>query len=254
LDSEKYQSAREIDLAKRNGEYWRLLYVAMTRARDRLFIFGCDDGSENENWHSKLYEIVKNMPGALISDNGAITISSGEKMPESMPEKVAKNIETHTLAFQNKSLIKHNSNQNGEKIAISEFIRGAGKKFAMRRGADIHRQLQFLDLSSDSELAAQIRANPEIARFWAAGSRAEVPIAGTIGGRFHSFRIDRMIETPDSVEFIDFKTDLTQGRRPEYAAKLKQYAALLSRIFPDKAIRANILWMHDWALDKIAAP
>jgi ATP-dependent exoDNAse (exonuclease V) beta subunit len=122
---------------------------------------------------------------------------------------------------------------------------------AVRYGTDAHKKLQFLTLGDDDEMAEKIRANPDLAKFWAPGSRAEVPLAGWIDGRFYSFRIDRMIETGGAAEFLDYKTDAARGRRDEYVGKLKQYAALLARIHPDKKISAHILWLHDWELEKI---
>jgi ATP-dependent helicase/nuclease subunit A len=121
----------------------------------------------------------------------------------------------------------------------------------MEHGTDIHRQLQHLSLSDGGELAARIGADSNIARFWGAGSRAEVPLAGWIGGDFYSMRIDRMLETPDAVLFLDYKTDEAKGRRDEYVQKMRKYAALLSRIFPGKKIIGSILWLRDWKLDEI---
>jgi ATP-dependent helicase/nuclease subunit A len=96
--------------------------------------------------------------------------------------------------------------------------------------------------------------NPEIAKFWADGARAEVPIAGMIGDTFYSFRIDRLIERGDEVLFLDYKTDTSRALRDEYIIKLKKYATLLARIFPHKKIHGHILWLHDWELEEVTEP
>jgi ATP-dependent exoDNAse (exonuclease V) beta subunit len=60
---------------KKMAEYWRLLYVAMTRARDKLFIYGfCKNkNASNDAWHTKLWETLQTMPGATITPE-SITI------------------------------------------------------------------------------------------------------------------------------------------------------------------------------------
>lgn len=250
VDSEKYKTAKEIELGGRVSEYWRLFYVALTRARDRLYVFGCDDGTRNENWHSKLYEIIKGMPGARVLDDGTIAVSNPQTNPSKPAEKIAEKAEPAPLILPGNQLKELDFSKNIVKTPISDIIGNFSQKYGVRYGTDVHKKLQFLSLGDDGELAERIRQNPALSKFWEAGGRAEVPIAGTIGGRFCSFRVDRMIETDDSVEFLDYKTDSTRARRDEYVEKLKKYAALLSRIYPSKSIRAHILWLHDWQLDE----
>lgn len=52
------------------AEYYRLLYVAMTRARDRLYIYGYTpykNASENA-WHTQLWRVLSSAPNADASD------------------------------------------------------------------------------------------------------------------------------------------------------------------------------------------
>lgn len=125
------------------------------------------------------------------------------------------------------------------------------EKFATDRGTDIHRQLQFLKLSDDNEVAKKIKSNPELLKFWGQGSRAEVPIAGTINGKFYSKRIDRLIFTDQEMLFIDYKTDTNQVRREEYEKTMKTYSILLHAAFPNHRIVGYILWLNNWTLEKV---
>ncbi|MCL2339277.1 MAG: hypothetical protein FWC51_05000 [Proteobacteria bacterium] len=139
------------------------------------------------------------------------------------------------------------------------------------------------------DLIEKIIKNPEIARFFTAAPgvkiRTEVPIAGTIDGRFVSRRIDRMIiyDTPTqdslarihsqaesipppaanaagagkanrpagSIEFLDYKTDADRGaRREKYENQMREYAALLAAAYPGRCVRGYILWLHDWELER----
>ena len=51
-------------------EYYRLLYVAMTRARDELYVYGYTSGKNaNEmSWHALLWNVLGNIDGAENDD------------------------------------------------------------------------------------------------------------------------------------------------------------------------------------------
>lgn len=100
----------------------------------------------------------------------------------------------------------------------------------------------------------RIHSVPGLDAFFAAGSRCEVPVAGFINGKFISRRIDRMRvdDAQKSVAVLDYKTDTDKSaRHGEYVAQLREYAALLRRIYPGYKISAHILWMHDWCMERI---
>jgi ATP-dependent exoDNAse (exonuclease V) beta subunit len=138
------------------------------------------------------------------------------------------------------------------------------KKLATARGTAAHAQLQHIVLGrdgqgdkGDAELIAKIRTHPEIAKFFTPGPelqiRTEVPIAGIINNRFASRRIDRLIVGENTVEFIDYKTDTDRTMlRDKYAAQMREYAALLSAVYPGCTVRGFILWLHDWELEEIS--
>ncbi len=131
----------------------------------------------------------------------------------------------------------------------------SGEKFATDHGTDIHRQLQFLHLTDDTEIAKRIKSNPELAKFWGPYSRAEVPIAGFVSGKFYSKRIDRLVYINDemgkNILFIDYKTDTNRARREDYENTMKLYATLLRTTHPDCHISGFILWLNSWQLEKI---
>jgi ATP-dependent helicase/nuclease subunit A len=86
---------------------------------------------------------------------------------------------------------------------------------------------------------------------YAPGSRAEVPIVGRlmIGDKAVrvSGQIDRLAVTQDAVLIADFKTNRPAPRRigdvpPVYIRQLALYRAVLSKLYPAKAIRAALVW------------
>lgn len=52
------------------AEYYRLLYVAMTRTRDELYIYGCDiDRAPDMVWHKQLWNVFGNKRELFIDDD-----------------------------------------------------------------------------------------------------------------------------------------------------------------------------------------
>jgi ATP-dependent helicase/nuclease subunit A len=142
-----------------------------------------------------------------------------------------------------------------------------------RRGRLIHRLLQSLpdrpageraaamrrflaqpglmmDEAAREEIAAEVAAvlqAPEIAHAFGPGSRAEVPLAGVVGGRVVAGQVDRLAVSDQEVLVIDYKTNRTPPATPEavpsvYLRQMAAYAALLRQIYPDRRVRCALLW------------
>ncbi len=65
-NSDLWCTAAQLDMDKKMAEYWRLLYVAMTRARDQLYIYGfcTNKNPPDDAWHTRLWETLQSMPSA----------------------------------------------------------------------------------------------------------------------------------------------------------------------------------------------
>lgn len=68
--SERVASATDANMQNKISEYYRLLYVAMTRARDELYIYGFTPhkNAPDMAWHTQLWNRLSGMPGADISE------------------------------------------------------------------------------------------------------------------------------------------------------------------------------------------
>ncbi|MEE9195441.1 MAG: PD-(D/E)XK nuclease family protein, partial [Alphaproteobacteria bacterium] len=94
---------------------------------------------------------------------------------------------------------------------------------------------------------SKILTDPEFGPLFGPGSRAEVAIAATVGGRALSGRIDRLVVRDDEVLIVDFKSN---RRPPErladlpraYLAQLAAYTKVIDQIYPDRPVRAALLW------------
>ncbi|MFZ1431371.1 MAG: PD-(D/E)XK nuclease family protein, partial [Geminicoccaceae bacterium] len=161
---------------------------------------------------------------------------------------------------------------------------GTGAVYATRfqRGLLIHRLIQFLpDLAAADravaggrllqglapELATADRdelvrqvvdllARAEFGAVFAAGSRAEQPICGVVAGRAILGQIDRLVVTEREILLVDCKSNRTPpatvDRAPlAYLRQLAAYRALLMQIYPDRPVRAALLWTEAPRLDEV---
>jgi ATP-dependent helicase/nuclease subunit A len=156
-------------------------------------------------------------------------------------------------------------------------LQPAGSATALLRGTLVHRLMQSLpDIPAErrrktaddylerrgSDLPAEDRAHlaeqvmlvledPRFCECYGPASRAEVPIVGrlNLGGKTVrvSGQIDRLAVTQSSVLIADFKTNRPAPQRIEdvpqsYVRQLALYRAVLAKLYPDKTVRAALIW------------
>jgi ATP-dependent helicase/nuclease subunit A len=110
---------------------------------------------------------------------------------------------------------------------------------------------------SDAEVAEwtaealAVTESPDHRALFAEGSRAEVPLIGTVKtprGTFTvSGQVDRLAVTASDVLIVDYKTnrpppDSATGVALAYRRQLALYRALLGAIYPEHRVRAFLLW------------
>jgi len=154
---------------------------------------------------------------------------------------------------------------------------GDEREFARLRGTLAHRLLQSLpDIPDErrrkaaddylartggklpteerTQLAEEVMRVLGSARFgelFGPNSHAEVPIVGelTLGNKtvLISGQVDRLSVTETAVLIGDFKTNRPAPRRieevpPTYVRQLALYSAILARLYPDRPLRAALIW------------
>ncbi len=249
------KTATDEDLQLKLQEYYRLLYVAMTRARDRLYIYGFKGERESGvefAWHTTLSSVLPNMPGIEIDNENVMRfVQDGIKESESSIISKNKEFTPRPLVSLQKSgpeLIQTEKN-----LTIADLIKQHElENYALNTGVQKHKELQFIDLNSSSELVDKIKSNKEISRFFEPNARTEMPIAGIINGKFQSRRIDRVVINKDEILFMDYKTDIDKLlHREHYESQMQDYAKLLSLVYTDRRISGFILWLNDFSLEQI---
>ena len=106
--------------------------------------------------------------------------------------------------------------------------------------------------------------DPRFGPVFAPGSRAEVSIVGRLErpGRARALvsgQIDRLVVTPSEVLIVDYKTNYAPPRLAAevpsgYVRQLALYRAVLARLYPQRPVRAALLWTEAPELMEISAP
>ena len=112
-------------------------------------------------------------------------------------------------------------------------------------------------------MLAQVLAvldTPHFAPLFGPGSRGEVPIVGRIErpglpSRIVNGQVDRLSVTPEAVLIADYKTDRPAPRIAPagYVRQLTLYRAVLGRLYPDRTVRAALLWTEGPELVELSA-
>lgn len=267
-------------------EYHRLLYVALTRAENELYIYAYGNKNQ-EAWYNLCREALaekgadENEPIEVISIAEEVEkedkkISEPPKVYKVEPW-IDKSIEAESALSKPYTPSKEESDE--EPDSASPLIDN-GKFY--RRGTLIHRLLQFLPQNSGNHEDAidtflqqnnenfspqeceqikievlKLLKNPEFAEIFGADSQAEVPIMGEVDGKILSAQIDRLIILPDKIKIVDFKTNRPPAQSvadtpPQYIKQLESYAKLMHKIYPQKPIETYILWTNETRLMKVA--
>jgi ATP-dependent helicase/nuclease subunit A len=284
--SEEARQAPQLIAAKQEktdallAEYYRLFYVALTRARDALHIFGTASKKgevKPKSWYA-LAEAAMQALGAEEHD-GKRELRDIPTLNQSPMAAHARFSEVLALpewihasapAMTQEARVLSPSQLAGN-TQVSAYAQAASGDLRTR-GVRIHRILELLRATSDrEEIAAlialvapdwdvdeQAYALEEIAKLhaaerwlWEYPSQAEVTVAGTITIHNHdvaiSGQIDRLIELPQEVVILDYKT----GRHipsdaseiaEQYRLQLKAYQALVSKLYPTKHVRTALVW------------
>ncbi|MBY0565743.1 MAG: double-strand break repair helicase AddA [Hyphomonadaceae bacterium] len=279
-DDAKVATARAAHEQRALREHWRLLYVAMTRARDRLIVCGPQFGSSKlgeakESWRLAVEEALRNLGAVEIDTPYGKGLRYGDIAHAAAAPKVALDQtplpEWARTVAPRVTARAYASPSRIERINPALFSpRGDGQK-RFRRGRLIHGLLQRLPDIAPSQRAKSARNwlerqgcdpteieayatealavldDQRFAAVFGPRSRAEAPIVGEARGKLVSGIVDRLVVDDARVIVLDFKT----GRPPpadvadvpaSYALQLALYREVLRKIFPAKPVTCALLW------------
>jgi ATP-dependent helicase/nuclease subunit A len=293
------QAREETDRAARD-EYRRLLYVAMTRAAERLIVCGTQGRTKIPDgcWYQLVRDALEPHCASEPADDGDGEVKRYRKHAEtdSKPGAIADPAQAQMALLPpwlSRDAARELPAMRTVTPSSAEEDKGhrpasGGAKAALERGRLTHRLMQALpdipperrakaigdylaragdklEAAERAALAEQVMRvldDPRFQALFAAGSRAEVPIIGklTIGGASVgiSGQIDRLAVTQNTVFIADFKTNRPAPQRiedvpPTYVRQLALYRAVLAKLYPEKVVRAALVWTEAPDLMELSA-
>jgi ATP-dependent helicase/nuclease subunit A len=239
-------------------EHWRLLYVALTRASERLVIAGIEPTTAlaENSWHKRVERAMQSLGAqweadalwtAAVRYRGIVTAAPPKPKPPRQELTAAPVPDWAKRAAPPESrpprpLAPSALAEDRESAPAPSLEQGA----AVQRGIHIHQLLERLppvppadrqkaamgwlqqsggvanvvERERLADLVTSILDDPQFAPLFGAGSLAEAPIAATLtDGRVVAGTVDRLLIEDDRISVIDYKT----GRAPEREELIPAY-------------------------------
>ncbi|MBL8531510.1 MAG: double-strand break repair helicase AddA [Hyphomonadaceae bacterium] len=265
--------------ARMEGEHWRLLYVAMTRGRDRLVVCGAERGNVSAGEHDKAWRLAVQQGleragatpcetpfGEGLRLGAVLTAPGGEASHEAAPRLPA-----WAQAPAPGARVEVAAPSRVVHIDPALFSPRGDGRLRFQRGRLIHSLLQRLpDLAPERREAAayawlarqgvaedlaaaltrealDVIGDARFAAVFGPASRAEAPIVGAVGSKAVRGVVDRLMVEDARVLVLDYKTDRPAPRdvvnAPEpYVLQMALYRAVLRQIFPAHSVACALLW------------
>jgi len=281
FQSEIFKEKSEKENIKSEKEYLRLLYVAMTRAEDRLYIGGWKGKGEvkSDCW----YSLIKDkFPADAIEENKILRFEKEQTAELKKDTKSGKDtyiaepipkwafVKAGAEPVPSKPLSP--SKLDDDEMSINSPL-SKGEEWKFSRGNIVHKLLELLpdideakrenaierylareslaiDKKSQAKLKNEILTvlnTPDFSDIFGRNSQAEVDICGVIGSKVIAGTIDRLVVTESEVIIVDFKSNREspddESKIPViYLKQLGAYISLIRKIYPNKQVKSALLW------------
>ena len=252
-------------LRKETPEYWRLLYVAMTRAQDRLYIASRKD---QKGWMPVLDKAFKNTDHLDTTGRDPVHVSRGTEQDSTIQDSECPDWMTHFSSSAKDKAV--GLTQESQKPILFSDLR------LRRWGTALHQILDELPLIDSKQwfhkstrFLVKEGMSSQRARSWTARlvrllhredlrplffeSLSERSIKTPTG----VVRPDRLLIRDRQVWIVDLKSSRLDGSLPplavrdRYAAQMRSYGQALQILYPNRPVRLSILWLATGVLEDV---
>jgi ATP-dependent helicase/nuclease subunit A len=278
-DNALLKQLRQQEEQERYSEYMRLLYVALTRAEDELYIAGYESGKKvsDRSWYSLIKGALEK--GAHV-DGGVLYLTSEQEAPVKNSDN-----STEVVVELFPDYLKgspENSDDAVSRYQASSFEEDAqphyysDSNYGIERGKLIHSLLELLpgvekeerygyalkvaqsyrEFFEPKQLDLMIKEsislldNPDLSELFSTSSFAELPIFGKIDGALFSGQIDCLVMKEKELWVVDYKTQTSPPEEVDevprsYWYQMAIYRHLLKPLYPQHVVRCFLLWTYN---------
>jgi ATP-dependent helicase/nuclease subunit A len=271
-----YQKENEVS----ENENWNVLYVAMTRAQQGLWISGVQshikDGISEKSWYGRA--LAAGMETLDITQLGEVLPQQQEKVNSNSSEPFQMN--HFQLSWSAAKQAHQETIANIESGALAIAVKAKEQAAAVEQpdpeileeGTHFHKLLEFLTPHSASQTAVPMPSEQELMNWLSIDQEHakklmervqivmgapklkpyltdnqwvqawnEIDIADQEG---KSYRMDRLVEFNDHLAILDYKLTIPEvgsEAHDKYRVQLNNYKQELGRIRPDKPAKAYLI-------------
>ncbi|WP_265038778.1 UvrD-helicase domain-containing protein [Wolbachia endosymbiont (group A) of Yponomeuta plumbellus] len=269
------QVKREKKLEDYN-EYLRLLYVALTRAEDELYILS-KEPVQKGSW----YDLITQYGTSYEKKQACLQPIFKEKVevlcvnanyPYIYKKRDYFDVPVISLPPNLSMSFQHVTLEPREKKPVSSYLNDKKKSTGMTdgyaRGLIIHSILQYMpkiekerrknwvrkyldniNTSEDKdEIYSKILAfNEKYGYLFDLGGKSEITLSGIIDGEPVLVRLDRLCITQDKAIIIDYKShrNVSVSLLNEIKKQMLIYKTLVQEIYPNKQVECVVIWAED---------
>lgn len=279
LDSKSQQLISKLK-EKEEREDANLLYVALTRARQMLFISGSKSSKSKKSWYDLIHESLSEKTEANNEDS--LILTSGDS-PFGQGKVTSEGKETLSkidpLLSKPLELAEHGVSElhPSETDSSDKSFTAKSEHNARQRGEIIHRMLELLSSFevNKNQIPAQTANEFSISEssknfkdYWQEANSVfelkkfhylfktkqyiqawnEIPICYQLDGQNVYGIIDRLVLTENEVIIVDYKTHHYASKEniitlaESYQMQLQLYAEGVKKIWPDKTVKSQLLF------------
>ena len=258
--AQAFENWVELYKVEQEQEANRLLYVAMTRAADELYITGAQGKKrvDEKAWWPSITQALGQPMGQeplrdgspdvfmeAVANNAQIPVPIipwlfQNPVPESAPPKKSQSPSGNQQTFSAKAVARG--------LALHRLLQESADVPAERRFSKARQRAIVLGLTeADAKRVTALVAREDLQIYFGPGSQSESDIIGTApNGDEMIARIDRLAVLPDGVWVLDYKSNEagaeTLSPSHPYVQQLALYTFLLGQAFPEKPVHAALLW------------
>lgn len=268
------------------AEYNRLLYVAMTRAEDRLYVCGYYNSERSrpsdDGWYERVKRGLSDIAGEV--EEGILRLGTPLREPAAetaggdgadLPDWLTGSAPAEPTPSRPLAPSRTQDDDPAQASPLAQSTGSAGRRRGVlihhllevlldlpepnreaRGRASLERRARDLDAAEREAMLAEALAvigDPAMAPVFGPGSRAEAAITGMVGGIVITGQVDRLAVAEGEAWIIDYKTNRPppadpQDVAPAYLRQMALYREVIRQVHPGARVRTALVWTWETRL------